>query len=144
MWFEPSPPRDYPELALAAVSNHDLPTVPGIWTGADLVDQERAGVRPNYEFADAVRGKLVSATGAGEGDAVEEVVAGAYRWLAEAPSALLAATLEDALAVPERPNLPGTVSARPNWSLALPYSLEEIEEHPGPRRVAEILGARNA
>jgi 4-alpha-glucanotransferase len=144
MWFEPSPPRDYPELALAAVSNHDLPTVPGIWTGADLVDQERAGVRPNYEFADAVRGKLASATGADEGDAVEEVVAGAYGWLAEAPSALLAATLEDALAVPERPNLPGTVSERPNWSLALPYSLEEIEEHPGPRRVAEILGARNA
>src|ERR671918_262130 len=144
MWFEPTAPREYPELALAAVSNHDLPTIAGVWTGADLADQERAGIRPNYDFAHAITSKLVAATGVVEGGAVEEVVAGAYRWLAEAPCALLAATLEDALAVTERPNLPGTVSERPNWSLALPYSLEEIEEHPGPRRVAQVLGARNA
>ena len=144
MWFEPSAPRDYPEFALAAISNHDLPTVPGIWTGADVADQERAGVLPNYAFANAIRSKLTAASGVAETDTIEEVVAGAYRWLAEAPSALLAATLEDALSVAERPNLPGTVGERPNWSLALPYSLEEIEEHPGPRRVAEILGARNA
>ena len=144
MWFEPTAPREYPELALAAVSNHDLPTIAGVWTGADLADQERAGIRPNYDFAHAITSKLVAATGVVEGGAVEEVVAGAYRWLAEAPCALVAATLEDALAVTERPNLPGTVSERPNWSLALPYSLEEIEEHPGPRRVAQVLGARNA
>jgi 4-alpha-glucanotransferase len=144
MWFEPSAPRDYPDLALAAVSNHDLPTVPGVWTGADVTDQERAGVRPNYEFADAIRSKLKTATGVAEGGAVEDVVAGAYRWLAESHSVLLAATLEDALGVTERPNLPGTVAEHPNWSLALPYSLDEIQDHPGPRRVAEILGARNA
>ena len=144
MWFEQSPPRDYPELALAAVSNHDLPTVPGVWTGADLADQERAGVRPNYEFAGAIKAKLASVTGVPEGGPVDDVVAGAYRSLAGAPSALLAALLEDALSVTERPNLPGTVSEHPNWSLALPYSLEEIEAHPGPRRVAQILGARSA
>ena len=144
MWFEPSAPRDYPELALAAVSNHDLPTVPGVWTGADLVDQERAGVRPNHEFAHAIRARLKSVTGAEEDTPVEDVVAGAYRWLADAPSVLLAATMEDALGVSERPNLPGTMTERPNWSLALPYSLEEIQAHPGPRKLAEILGARNA
>jgi 4-alpha-glucanotransferase len=144
MWFEPSAPRDYPELALAAVSNHDLPTLPGIWTGADLADQERAGVRPNHEFANSIRSKLSTATGLADGAPVEDVVEGAYRWLAEAPCALLAATLEDALGVEERPNLPGTVSEHPNWSLALPHSLEEIEGHPGPRRIAEILGSRNA
>jgi 4-alpha-glucanotransferase len=143
MWFEPSPPTDYPEHALAAVTNHDLPTIPGVWTGADLRDQKRAGVRPNYEFADAVRAKLTAAAGGTEGDAVEEVVAGAYRALAGAPSALLAATLEDAFGVTERPNLPGTVSEHPNWSLALPYTLEEIDDHPGPLRLSEILSERS-
>ena len=144
MWFEQSPPRDYPELALAAVSNHDLPTVPGVWTGSDLADQERAGVRPNHEFAGAIKSKLASVTGVPAGGPVDDVVAGAYGSLAEAPSALLAATLEDALAVTERPNLPGTVSEHPNWSLALPYSLDAIEAHAGPRRLARILGARTS
>lgn len=143
MWFEPSPPSEYPESALAAVTNHDLPTIPGVWTGADLRDQERAGVRPNYEFADAIRSKLMAAAGVTDGDAVDEVVAGAYRALAGAPSALLGATLEDALGVTERPNLPGTVSEHPNWSLALPHTLEEIEDHPGAVTVAEILRGRS-
>ena len=36
LWFEKDPPQDYPELALTAVTTHDLPTVAGLWTGADL------------------------------------------------------------------------------------------------------------
>ncbi|HEX2063700.1 MAG TPA: 4-alpha-glucanotransferase, partial [Acidimicrobiales bacterium] len=31
MWFEPRPPRDYPGRSLAAVTTHDLPTIPGLW-----------------------------------------------------------------------------------------------------------------
>jgi 4-alpha-glucanotransferase len=52
------------------------------------------------------------------------------------------ATLEDALAVPERPNLPGTTTEWPNWSLALPASLEELERHPLPRAIAGALRDR--
>jgi 4-alpha-glucanotransferase len=63
-----------------------------------------------------------------------------HRRLAEAPSVLVAATLEDALGVGERPNLPGTTGARrANWSLALPEALEEIESDSRPRAFAEIL-----
>src|SRR5207244_5081737 len=29
VWFEPEPPARYPELALAAVTTHDLPTIAG-------------------------------------------------------------------------------------------------------------------
>ena len=68
-----------------------------------------------------------------------EVVERAYRLLARAPSMILTATFEDALGVEERPNQPGTTGERPNWSLALPLLLEEIEEHPGPKRIAEAL-----
>jgi 4-alpha-glucanotransferase len=142
LWFEPSHPRDYPVPALAAVTNHDLPTVAGIWNGGDILDQERAGVRPNYDFAHSARARIREALHMDDGAPAAEVVAGVYRLLAQAPSAVLAATLDDALAVEERPNLPGTTDQRANWSLALPLSLEDIEVHPGPQQVAEILRAR--
>ncbi|HKO34563.1 MAG TPA: 4-alpha-glucanotransferase, partial [Candidatus Limnocylindria bacterium] len=42
--FEPRPPRGWPRKAMAGITTHDLPTVAGTWTGADLADQARAGV----------------------------------------------------------------------------------------------------
>ena len=36
LWFETDPPSSYPAQALAAVTTHDLPTVVGLWSGADL------------------------------------------------------------------------------------------------------------
>ena len=49
VWFEPGPPESFPEQALASVSTHDLPTIPGVWTGADLADQQQAGLDPNED-----------------------------------------------------------------------------------------------
>jgi 4-alpha-glucanotransferase len=49
------------------------------------------------------------------------------------------ATLEDALAVEERPNMPSTTTEWPNWSLALPISLEELETQALTRAVADTL-----
>jgi 4-alpha-glucanotransferase len=66
-------------------------------------------------------------------------VVAAHRSLAGAPSALVAATLEDALQVPERPNMPGTTDSWPNWSLALPVPLEELEHDPVVEAVAGAL-----
>ena len=59
-------------------------------------------------------------------------------WL-RPPSAVIVATLEDALAVAERPNMPNTTAEWPNWSLALPCPLEAIESHPLVRAVATAL-----
>lgn len=136
LWFEDGPPEHYPVNALATVTNHDLPTVPGVWTGADLEDQRRAGVVPNEDGNRRMQDRLSVEAGAPPEAAVES----AYRLLARAPCRLVTATLEDALGVLERPNLPGTTQdLRPNWSLALPLSLEEIEQHSGPRRIAQLL-----
>ena len=47
--------------------------------------------------------------------------------LASSPAALVVATLEDALRVERRPNLPGTIaSQRPNWSIPLPVPVEDL------------------
>ena len=39
LWFEREPPEAWPAQALAAVTTHDLPTVAGLWTGADVTAQ---------------------------------------------------------------------------------------------------------
>ncbi len=140
LWFEPGPPSDYPTMCLATVTNHDLPTVPGMWTGADLRAQKAVGVVPNEDSERAVRDRLREVAGIKDGASVEAVVDAAYGLLSEAPSMFLTATFEDALGVEERPNQPGTADERPNWALALPYSLEEIESHDGPARIAAALG----
>ena len=58
---------------------------------------------------------------------------GRARRLAGAPSMLVAATLEDALALRRRPNLPGTTDERPNWSPSLPLPLADVfARPPGP------------
>ena len=45
------------------------------------------------------------------------------------------------LEVDERPNQPGTVEAWPNWSIALPLPLEEIEQDRRVRSAADALGS---
>jgi len=139
LWFETEPAARFPEQALAAVTTHDLPTVAGLWTGADLRAQQDIGLVPNEEETRAMRERLRGLTGATDETAVEDVIERAHRLLAEAPSAVLTATLEDASGVAERPNVPGTVAEWPNWSLALPVSLEELETAPLPRRIASGL-----
>jgi 4-alpha-glucanotransferase len=140
LWFEPGPPAAYPALSLAAVTTHDLPTVRGLWTGSDLAEQEAVGTQPNAAATEALRVHVRDLTRL-PGDAAPEAVALAiHQRLAEAPSVLVAATLEDALGVAERPNLPGTTrERRANWSLALPRTLEEIEADPRLRALAAIL-----
>ena len=56
-----------------------------------------------------------------------------------APSLIRLATLEDALAVERRPNVPGTVDERPNWRLPLPKPLELLVHDPLVRRVAAAM-----
>jgi 4-alpha-glucanotransferase len=139
VWFESGSPARYPQLAMAAVTTHDLPTVAGLWSGADFTEQEALGLQPGREAIARLRDQLAAHTGAAAGDPVEEVVELAHRALARAPSMLVTATLDDALGVAERPNMPGTVTERPNWSLALPLPLEQIETAPLALSIAAAL-----
>ncbi|MDX6556588.1 MAG: 4-alpha-glucanotransferase [Miltoncostaeaceae bacterium] len=139
LWFEEEPPARFPERALAAVTTHDLPTVAGLWTGADLEEQRRLGLQPNEEGTEAIRERL-AARGRLAADApVDEVVEAAYRLLGASPSLVRVAALEDAALVEERPNVPGTVDERPNWSIPFPLALEELERAPMAERIGRLL-----
>jgi 4-alpha-glucanotransferase len=142
VWFEPEPPARYPELALAAVTTHDLPTIAGLWTGVDLEAQASIGHAPNRAAFREMRERVRTMIGVRDDAPVTEVIERVHARLAEAPSVILTATLDDALAVEERPNMPGTVSEWPNWSIALPVPLEDVEQATLPRTIAATLGGR--
>ena len=141
VWFEQTEPERYPVQTLAAVTTHDLPTLAGAWTGSDLADQRRIGITVSESGASWFKSQLEKVTGFGPDADLDRVTVAAHRALADAPSVIVAATLDDALEVRERPNMPGTVDQWPNWSLALPRPLEEIEEDPLVARVAAALDA---
>jgi 4-alpha-glucanotransferase len=124
LWFEDHPPAAYPVDALAALSTHDLPTLAGIWLGLD----------PDP----AIRARLLRYGGVSEGSSLREVAEASYGALAAGPARLVAAQLEDALGVPERPNRPGTRKPS-NWSLALPLPLEELVGDQRLARLARVL-----
>lgn len=140
LWFEPTPPEQYPAAALTAITTHDLPTVAGLWTGADLAEQKQLGLPTNDEGTRGIRDRLCQVTGLQGDEPVAEVVSRAHAALARTPSMWVTATLEDAAGVAERPNIPGTTEEqRPNWSIALPLPLEDLERSPLPHGIAAAL-----
>ncbi len=147
LWFEENPPAQYPELSLASISTHDLPTVAGVWSGADFAEQKECGMEASEEAAEKNRKQLQEIAGVPESAPVSEAIEKAHEALADARSMVILASLDDALGVERRPNLPGTTDdKRPNWSIPLPKKLEEIETDATVLRVAGILrrGSRHA
>ena len=146
-WFDPEPPQGWPASTLGTLTTHDLPTVAGMWTGADEAMRAEAGVTVHSSDEQAMRARLASIAREGglpdpEGSTLEQVNEAAHRALAAAGSDLVLATLEDALVVRERPNLPGTVDERPNWRLSLPVTIEELDATAAPTIAAELARAR--
>ena len=142
MWFEKDPPETYPYGALAAITTHDLPTIAGLWTGADLREQQQMGLEPNVEGTKESRESLKRIARVNEDTPLTDVIIRAHEALAKAPSAVVIAGMEDALAVEQRPNLPGTLcDRRANWSMPLPKSLEEIQKDSFVDRFAAAIKA---
>lgn len=122
---------------MAAATTHDLPTVAGLWTGSDRAAQQAAGLATEEEMT-RLRQHHARLTGLDADAPVERVIEATYRLLGEAPSAVLVASLEDALGLEERPNMPGTTTEWPNWRLALPGGLEALASAPLARRIAAL------
>ena len=140
-WFEQRPPRTYTQRAIAATTTHDLPTVAGVWTGADVRELTALGVPINQPAEARLRRRLKRFAAVGERTMVDEVIVRAYQALSAAPSRLVLATLDDAAAAERRANIPGTLM-RPNWSIPLPRSLEQLQRDRLPRRIAAALSTR--
>ncbi len=140
LWFEENRPEHYPKLTLAAVSTHDLPTIAGLWSGADFDEQDALGLRPSKENSDKMRHYLRKATHADDHAHISDIIVKTHEALARSPSVITLASVEDGLGVEKRPNLPGAgENIRPNWCIPLPKQLEEIENDPQILKIAACL-----
>jgi 4-alpha-glucanotransferase len=143
VYFERGTPARYPRSSQAAITTHDLPTLAGCWTRRDLEDQAAAGIDPESAALEVLRRRVAAASGLSPDADLRAVVLGAHRALAASPAALVTATLEDALRLERRPNMPGTPrDRRQNWSVALPRTLEELREDPFVLQLVGILRRR--
>lgn len=128
LWFEDTGPEEWPLDAVGAVGTHDLPTIAGIWTRSD----------PEHRLHH-LRERLVALTQLSEDAPPVDVAVAAYTRLAHGRPRIVLASLEDALGVHERPNVPGTTNQFPNWRLALPIPLEDIEQADGLQRISRAM-----
>ena len=142
IWFEKSAPSTFQEQSLSAITTHDLPTVAGLWTGSDLEAQRKLMMAPNEAGTQEIRSRIAEMTNATATTPVATVIARLHAALATAPSRLLTATLEDAVAVEERPNMPATTHQWPNWSIALPTTIEKLKESRLAHAIARELNRR--
>lgn len=153
LWFERGhdhyvDPRQWSPLAVAMTSTHDLPTLAGWWRGTDLGWRDRLGFGGGRD-ADARahdRRLLWNACGGGA-EMPGTDAAGARRFAtaasvhtARAACALALLPLEDALALEEQPNLPGTVTEHPNWRRR--YPADPLSHGDAPERLAAFARAR--
>jgi 4-alpha-glucanotransferase len=128
VWFEPTLPSKWPQDAVAAITTHDLPTVAGIWTRSE----------PEHRLH-YLRDKLVQLTQLPDGADPVDVALAVHTHLARGRTRVVLASLEDALGIHERPNVPGTTGEFPNWRLAMPMPLDEIERSRGVGRIVSAM-----
>ncbi len=164
LWFERADdqgftaPSGWNRGAVAMTSTHDLPTVAGWWSGRDTAWRHRLGLLDadgvSRESSERHRDRhmlwsAMRASGAAQGDppppdAPGEAVDAAVRHVARAACDLVIVPLEDALALPEQPNFPGTLDEHPNWRRRLPGLAATLLDDPAvASRLRDLDAARN-
>ncbi|HUW97780.1 MAG TPA: malto-oligosyltrehalose synthase [Acidiferrobacter sp.] len=144
------PPEDYPAWSVATLTTHDLPTLAGFWQGLDLDTRatldlipdpatrnslmvERARDRSFLLLALEREGLLPSGVGVQAvnlAKLTDDMIRAVHRLLGRAASAVLLVHMDDALAVTDQINLPGTAQDYPNWRRKLPLTLEQWAQDP--------------
>ncbi len=140
-----TPPDRYPDLAICAVTTHDLPTLPGYWTCRDIVVKRHLGILSDkstqHSLAERERDKglllvTLRARGLLPGDFPEdhrlipemtdELCLGVYEYLAQTPCKLTGVSLDDIAGAVDQQNMPGTVVTYPNWLQKMPVPFGEL------------------
>ena len=163
LWFERSPdhgftsPRTWSPSAAAMTSTHDLATVAGWWSGRDLewrgrlhllgndADTARAWeerTRDRRMAWDAFRASDAASGAQPEPWDADPVVDAAIRHTCNSACDVVILPIEDALGLPEQPNLPGTLDEHPNWRRRLPGLASDLLD--APKVAARLSGLNDA
>jgi 4-alpha-glucanotransferase len=155
LWFERDgdrlrAPADWTPGAAAMTSTHDLATVAGWWSGRDLAWRDRLGrldadAQATRQTERAALWDAFTASGAASGpppapEEAAKVADAASAHIGKSGCMLALLPIEDALALTEQPNLPGTIDEHPNWRRRLPLAADELLSRPD---VAARLAALN-
>lgn len=150
LWFEQkagvfTPPQDYPALAAACVSTHDLPTLAGWWEGIDLKEREALGLidAANYAAGLVERASererlcaallqegLIAALPAEGAPLDDALLAAIHAFVSRTKAALALAQLDDLAGETVAVNLPGTDKERPNWRRRLAQAVDAVMDSP--------------
>ena len=150
----------YPETALVSAGTHDIPTLAGYWSGADIEKMKEIGMLSEEQSKQAKEARYKDRF------AVVEALAQTGRWfvdpkhfddeingrtlpkrfiemlysyLATAPCRLLLVQLEDLLEQPEQINMPGTNEEYPNWRYKLSQTVSELRDNEKIRHICSII-----
>ncbi|GAB4068143.1 glycogen debranching protein GlgX [Ancylobacter sonchi] len=161
LWFERqgedfAPPEQYPSLAAACVSTHDLPTLAGWWDGVDLAERRALGLDDEAAFQTALaeRAQEKARLGAAlkregliaelpaEGAPLDPgFLAAAHGYIARTPSLIALAQLDDLAGETVAVNLPGTDRERPNWRRRLSQPVDAVLDTPTARLTLAAMRA---
>jgi len=138
-------PAAYSDMALCAVTTHDLPTLYGYWEGRDIRAKTTLGLFPSEylrqrQIADRQRDKILllqalksegllpeSFPEEAENQAmITTLCLTIYEFLARSRCRMLAVYLDDVLGVKDQQNMPGTIDTYPNWIQKTPVALETV------------------
>ncbi len=141
LWFEQQEPREWDRYGLGSITTHDLPSVGGLWTRAEVEVLREVGANVDTERIERMRDDLAERAGVDTDADVAQVCVAAARLLGGAGCDVVVAQLEDALGTTHRINVPGTnAEDRPdNWSIPLPVLLDDIPSHDTAQQVTAAL-----
>jgi glycogen operon protein len=165
LWFERdgagfAAPARYPSKAVACVSTHDLPTIAGWWTGADIAEKRQLGLLDadaaagaqaernvaRHALADAMVEAGVNAGAPIDAGAPHDpgITAALHRYAGASPSAVVLLQADDLAGETAAVNLPGTDRERPNWRRKVAVDADALWDTPSALRAITDFAARRA
>lgn len=137
-------PERYPDMALCAVTTHDLPTLYGWWIGRDIDLKKRLGVftdegtyqkhaedrkRDKELLLNALKSHGVlepSAFSLKPLEMTPELCLAIYEYISLTPCKLVAVSLDDAIGTLDQQNMPGITDSYPSWMQKTSVTLEQM------------------
>jgi 4-alpha-glucanotransferase len=149
---KPDPERALPEppaAGIASVNTHDMPPFAAYWARDDVRQRHELGLlnREAFEREWEERGRMRDALEQflrdrgllGEAAKLEDVYEACLHFLAEGPTRMVLANLEDLWLEVQSQNVPSTSQECPNWRRKARFALEEVMRLPEAARLLEEL-----
>ena len=162
LWFERRrdgklrEPAEWRRLAAACVSTHDLPTLAGWWSGADIAERrnlsllddpgaEQARLTAKAELVALLRAENLLMEDVDLAQPIPPPVAAAvHAFVSSTPSLLAFVQADDLAGETVAVNLPGTDRERPNWRRRLDPDVSVLCRTPLARAILVALRGRSA